>query len=154
MSRCRCLVVSTAPRSVTERQSRARSVPPERCWISDARVVLPEAVDDDPVELLVCGDECLRRLGLVHPREADLERGVVVLGQARRSHPRRDGLEDAADLVELEQGVARDEVADEPHARQEELGLEARHVGAVADARLEDADQGQGPHCLAERVPG
>ena len=153
MSRCRCLVVSTAPCSVTERQSRARSVPPERCWISDARVELPEAVDDDPVELLVCGDECLRRLGHVHPFEAVLEGGVVILGQARRRHAGRDGLEDAPHLVELEQGVARDEVADETHAGEEELGLEARHVGAVADSRLEHADQGQRPHRLAERVP-
>ena len=107
MSQWRRFVVSIAPCSVTERQSRARSVPPERCWISDASVELPGGGDDDPVELLVGGDERLRRLGGVHPREAVLERGEVVLGQPRRRHPGRDRLEDPAHLVELEQRVAR-----------------------------------------------
>ena len=105
MSRWRRFVVSTAPRSVTDRQSRARSVPPDRFWISDASVELPDAVDDDAVELLVCGDERLRRLGRVHPREAALERGEIVVRRAASPPAGRDGLEDAPHLVELEQRV-------------------------------------------------
>ena len=44
-------------------------------------------VDDDPVELLVGRDERLGRLGGVHPGEAVLERGEVVLGQPAAAMP-------------------------------------------------------------------
>ena len=108
--------------------------------------------DDDAVELLVGRDEGLRRLGGVHLREAALERGEVVLVEPRRRHLGRDRLEDPPHLVELEQRRARQQVADEAHAGQQQLGLEARHVGAVADARLEHADQRERAHGLAQRV--
>ena len=77
-------------------------------------------------------------------------RSVVV--EPRRGHLGRDRLEDPAHLMQLEQRRAGQQVADEAHARQQELGLEARHVGAVADARLEHADQRERAHRLAQRV--
>ena len=64
----------------------------------------------------------------------------------------RHRFEDASHLMELEKRRAGQQVADEAHAREEKLGLEAGHVGAVADPRLEHADQGQRAHGLAQRV--
>ena len=116
-------------------------MPPERFWISDASVAFPEAATMMRWNSCVGRDERLRRLGGVHVGEAGLERGEVVLVEPRRRHPGRDRLEDPPHLVQLEQRRARQQVADEAHARQQQLGLEARHVGAVADARLEHADQ-------------
>ena len=83
MSQWRRFVSSIASCSLTERQRRARKVPPERFWISDASVELPEAVDDDAVELLVRRDEGLRRLGGVHLGQAVLERGEVGIVELR-----------------------------------------------------------------------
>ena len=108
--------------------------------------------DDDPVEFRVGGDEGLRRLGRVHRREAALERCEILVVEARRRHLRRDGLEDPAHLVEFQEGRARQEVGDEPHAREQQLRLEAGHVGAIAHARLEYPDQRECAHGLAQRV--
>ena len=55
------------------------------------------------------------------------------------------GSRNASNLVELEERRAGEQVADEAHACQQQLGLEAGHVGAVADTRLEHSDQGQAP---------
>ena len=52
--------------------------------------------------------------------------------------------------MHLEQRAARDEVADEAHAREQQLRLERRHVGAVTDARFEHADERERADGLAE----
>ena len=94
---------------------------------------------DDAVELGVGVDEGLGGLGAVHLIEAVREAGEVLVGEARGREARRLGLEDPADLVQLEQRGAAEQVADEAEAGQQQLRLEARHVGAVADLRLEHA---------------
>ena len=104
------------------------------------------------MELLVRCDERLRRLRRIHLGQTSLERLEVLLAQPARRQPGRYRLEDAPHLVELEQGPAGEEVADEAHAREQKLGLEARHIRSVADARLEDADQGERAYGFPQRV--
>ena len=154
MSQWRRFVVSIASCSRTDRQRRALSVPPERFWISEASVELPEAEtmmrwNSSSAAMNACVVSAAFHLG-----EAGLERDEVVLVEPRRRHPGRDGLEDPSHLMELEQRRPREQVADETHAGEQELRLEARHVGAVTDARLEHADQRQRANGLAQRVAG
>ena len=78
---------------------------------------------------------------LVHLLQAGLERDEVVLGQPGRREPGRDRLEDPANLVHLEQRLPLEQVADEAHAGEQHVGVEARDVGPVADAGVEHADQ-------------
>ena len=90
--------------------------------------------------------------GLVHVGQAALERGQIGCVQPRCRHLGRNGLEDPPNLVQLEHRRPRHEIADESHPRQQQVGLEARDVGAVAHPRLEYADQRQRPHRLAQGV--
>jgi len=108
--------------------------------MSKASVALPEACT------------ITRWNGLVHAFETALESDEVVLREPRRSHRGGNGLEDSSYLVYLEQCRAGEEVAHEAHSGQEEIGVEAGDVRAVADAGVEHADEGQRPYRLPERV--
>ena len=146
-------VASTAPRATSDCHRRARSVPLERFWISEASVALPHASRMTRVERRVRLDERRRavspspsRAGT--PRAAakssSVSRGVASL-VASGSRIRRTWWISSSE-------PARDEVADEADPGQEELGLERRDVRAVADARLEHADERERAHRLAQRA--
>ena len=108
--------------------------------------------DDDAVELRVRGDEGLGRGGVVHVREAALQRGEVGLVEPAGRHLGRDRLEDPAHLVQLEHRRSVIRSLMNPMPVEQQLGLEARHVGAIADARLEHPDQRQRAYRLTQRV--
>ena len=55
--------------------------------------------------------------------------------------------------MDLDERADGHEVADEADARQEQLRLERRHVRAVADARLENADERERARRLTQRAP-
>ncbi len=61
-------------------------------------------------------------------------------------------LQDAAHLIQVELALAEEQVADESGAFQEQVGLEAADVRAVALPDLEHPQLRQRAHRLAQRV--
>ena len=151
MSRWRCFVISTAPSSAIVRHIRARCMPLDRLWMRDASVAFPAAWTMIRWNSASASMKACVVSASSMSVEAVLERLEVRFREPGRRETRGDGLEDPPDLVDLEERRAGEEVADEPHPREQELGVEARDVRAVADPGIEDADERQGPHGLAER---
>jgi hypothetical protein len=106
------------------------------------------------MELKVGGDEILRRRVRFDRFEYSLK-----FRHVRRWHPERregggGGLEDAAHLKELKDGVVTMEVDDEAQCLKQQRRREARRVGAVALPHVEHVDQAERAHRLPERTPG
>ena len=138
--------------SITERHTRARSVPPERFWISEASVALPEAAtmilwNSASAAMKACVDSAASMSARQRSSDARSVSSslVAAIAVATGSRIRRTWCNSSTVEPVMQ-------VADEPHAGEEKLRLEARHVGAVAHAGLEDADQRQRAHGLAQRV--
>ena len=121
--------------------------------MSDARRRVPARVEDHLVEGGVRLDERRGVVGVLHPAEAVREPFEVLVGEPRSGEPRRLRLEQSADLVDLDQRADGHEIAHEADPGQQQLRLERRDVGAVADARLEDADQRERARRLTQRAP-
>ena len=91
-------------------------------------------------------DQLLDVLGLGHALQ-DLRQLRLLLGLDASGGQRGDRrLEDAPDLVELDLGVAEEQVADEVGALEQEAGLEAAHVSPIALLDLEHAQLGERTH--------
>ena len=110
-------------------------------------------VRDDGVELLVVLDQLLLRCRRRHPIEAAAkagERGVADVTSRQGSGGR---LEDPAHLDELEGEVVVQQVGSGTDAGEQELGAQARHVGAVAATNVEHACGDERTDRLADRAP-
>src|SRR5437868_11464520 len=107
---------------------------------------------DDRVKGDVRLDQFLHCAGHAHALEALPE--VVFLRRVDASGGQRRGrgLEDAPHLVELDLGLAEQQVADETGALQEQGRLEAADIRAVALTHLQHAQLRQRAHRFAEGV--
>src|SRR5579875_768533 len=125
--------------------------PRQRVEERDEHRVAAEGVDA-AVELAVVLDEALRGRARRHLVEEPAEL-CHLLGRRAASHEGDGvGLEDAADLEEVEDRVVPVEVDDEAHRVEQDGRAEARHVGAVALTDVEDEHEAEGAHRLAQRA--
>src|SRR5260370_18639862 len=91
------------------------------------------------VECDVRLDQHLLSLGLRHALEPASQLLPALIVDASCGERSGRGLQDAAHLVEVEFAIAEQQMADEPGALQEQVGLEAAHVRAIALPDLEHA---------------
>jgi hypothetical protein len=72
---------------------------------------------------------------------------------SRRGQGDRGGLQDAPYLDQLQDGPVLHQVDDETQPGQQEVGLKARHVRAVAPADVENLGVDQRPNRLPQGIP-
>ena len=84
-------------------------------------------------------DQLLDVRGFSHPIEDLRQLGLLLHVDAAGGQRRRGCLQNAPDLVELDLGLAQQEVTDEAGALEQLVRFEAADVSAVALAHLEHA---------------
>lgn len=108
--------------------------------------------DDPAVELQVGCDEFLHGGLLAERVQPGLQGVQLALRDAGSGHRGGGGLQDAPHREELQHRVVAVEVHHEAHGLQQQLGIQAGHIGAVALPYVQDADQRQRPYGLAQGV--
>lgn len=101
---------------------------------------------DDRMERDVRFHQLLDGLRGAHLLETAPQLNLLVAVDARRGQAGGGCFQDASDLVKLHSGLAEQKVADEVSALEQQVGLEAAHVRAVALADLEHPKLRQGSH--------
>jgi hypothetical protein len=129
MARCSAIVRSIAPPSVIPRQIRARIV-----------------------ERDVVVDELLDGVAARHPLEQGAQLRDLLVGDPLRRQQRRLALEHAPRLEQVQEAALVVEVDHEGQRVEQQRRVEAGDVGAVALAHVEDPDEAQRPHRLAQRA--
>ena len=150
IARCSAIVRSIAPPSVIPRQIRARIVCPERLSSSFDSTLLPAAVatvwwkamsfstnSSTPAHAVMASISGAKLGQVLRCAPLGRECGRVGLEQS----PRLEQVEHAAVLVQLDHERQRVE---------QQGGVETRDVRAVAPAHVEDADEAERTHRLAQ----
>src|SRR5690242_11923403 len=115
---------------------------------------VPRAGHDPPVELQVVGHQFLGRRIRSDAGEQDAQASALLGCDPFGRHRGGGGLQDAPDPEELQQRVVAVEVDDEAQRLQQQPRFQAGHVRAVTAPHVQDVDQGQGAHRLAQRTAG
>src|SRR5437763_3604965 len=106
------------------------------------------------MELQVVGHQFLGRRIRSDAIEQDAQAAALLGGDPLGRHRGSGGLQDAPDPEELQQRVVAVEVDDEAERLQQQPRLQAGHVRAGAAPHVQDVDQGQRAHRLAQRTAG
>src|SRR5437763_4316947 len=115
---------------------------------------VPRAGHDSPVELQVVGHQFLGRRIRSDAVEQGAQAAALLGGDPLGRHRGGGGLQDAPDPEELQQRVIAVEVDDEAQRLQQQPRFQAGHVRAVTAPHVQDVDQGQRAHRLAQRTAG
>ncbi len=145
---------STAPPSVRPRQTRARTVWLLKMLDQAREVGVAGHRDDLAVETDVVVDQGLDRDRRIDGVDLILQLGDLLICTERRREPGRLRLQHAPHREDLEHRIVVVHVDHERDRLQQQMRLEARHVGAVAATHVEDPDHLQRLDRFAHRAAG